>query len=355
MVLITAPTQLRPAAGTGRLRSLIARRPLTAFLVIAFALAYPLMSVPILASRGSIPGGSIPGMLHIAPDELAGVLLTLGALVPATLIVTWCADGRAGIVRLARRLTHWRIGIGWWLLLLAGLPVLTTGLALLLGDSLNAIDPLDMALSQLRLLGINLLLVNLWEEAAWAGLVQTRLERRHNIVVAALLTAMPFALAHLPLALFGAFTAGSLAGSLGLYLVLGVLVRPMLAVVLRGTRDSLLAVALLHSIFNRTNNENGIAARLVDGQARSLTMLLAVIVLTAAVAVAFRRRLTRSYRAELDAGGHGHRAQTRPGWRRRADDVAVEGPTHRLARWMSWLMMRRVNHLNTVGRHRTMH
>jgi membrane protease YdiL (CAAX protease family) len=32
------------------------------------------------------------------------------------------------------------------------------------------------------------LLINLWEEAAWAGFLQTRLERRHNFFLAALLT-----------------------------------------------------------------------------------------------------------------------------------------------------------------------
>jgi len=289
------------APGASRLRGLIARRPITAFLMIAFALAYPLMALPILASRGMIPGGSVPAALHIAPDEMAGVLLTLGALVPATLIVTWCADGRAGVWRLVRRLARWRVGAGWWLVLMAGLPVLTVGLALLMGDSLNTVDPLDMVFDQWRLLGLNFLLVNLWEEAAWAGFLQTRMERRHNVFVAALLTAVPFAFAHLPLALFADFTAGSLAASLLLYLILGVLVRPMLGVVLRGTRDSLFAVALLHSVFNRTNNDNGIAAQLLDGQTRSLTMLLGVLVLTAGTAIAFRHRLTRAVRVELDA------------------------------------------------------
>jgi hypothetical protein len=74
----------------------------------------------------------------------------------------------------------------------------------------------------------------------------------------------------------------------------------MLGVFLRGSRDSVLLVALLHSIFNRTNNENGIAAGLLDGDARALAIPIAVIVLTAATAVVMRRRLTRAYRAELD-------------------------------------------------------
>jgi hypothetical protein len=69
-----------------------------------------------------------------------------------------------------------------------------------------------------------------------------------------------------------------------------VLVRPLFALVLRGTGGSLLLVALLHSVFNRTNNENGIAATLVPGQARMLAMLVAVVALTAIVALVIRRR-----------------------------------------------------------------
>jgi membrane protease YdiL (CAAX protease family) len=282
-----ATVELAPAPG--RMRRLVARRPMTAFLILTFALAYPLMSLPILAASGIIPDG----WMTIAPDEMAGALLTLGALFPATVIVTWCADGRDGLTRLAKRMFRWRIGAGWWLLVLTGLPALTTGLALLLGDSLRPVDPVEMFLRQLGLLAVNFLLVNLWEETAWAGFLQTRLEHRHNLFVAALITAVPFAFAHLPLAMFTDVTPGSLASSLLLYLILGVLVRPMLGVLLRGTRDSLFAVALLHSVFNRTNNDNGIAAVLLDGRARMLTMLIAVIILTAATAVTMRHRLHR--------------------------------------------------------------
>lgn len=286
---VSRTSRAMPAPTAGRLRQLVAKRPMTAFLVLTFALGYPLMALPILAARGVIPDW----WLRIAPDEMAGALLTLGALFPATLIVTWCTDGRDGLTHLVNRMFRWRIGAGWWLLVLTGLPVLTTGLALLLGDSLKAVHPTELFLRQLGLLAVNFLLVNLWEETAWAGFLQTRLEHRHNLIVAALITAVPFAFAHLPLALFSDVTAGSLAGSLLLYLILGVLVRPMLGVILRGTRDSLFAVALLHSVFNRTNNENGIAAELLDGRTRMLTMLIAVIVLTAATALATRHQHNR--------------------------------------------------------------
>ena len=57
---------------------------------------------------------------------------------------------------------------------------------------------------------------------------------------------------------------------------------------------------------------NGIAGGLIDGEARKITMLVATLVVTVVVSVVFRRRLSRAYRAELDAvpwptattGGH---------------------------------------------------
>jgi uncharacterized protein len=286
------------------LRGGIARYPLTAFLILGFGLAYPAMAVPILAARGVIPGGSVPAMLHIAPDELAGLLLTLVGLFPAAMIVTWAIDGRAGVRRLVGRMLRWRVGVGWWLLVLAGLPLFTVGFALLLGDSPASIDPVQVLVSQLVFSAANFALVNIWEETAWAGLLQTRLERRHTIVVAALLTAIPFGFMHWPLAFFGPVTVASAAIALAFYLLLGVIFRPMLAVVMRGGRNSVLLVAVMHTMFNRTNNDNGIAASIVNGDARALALPLAVIALTAVTALVIRARLSRAYRLQLDAKEH---------------------------------------------------
>jgi hypothetical protein len=61
-------------------------------------------------------------------------------------------------------------------------------------------------------------------------------------------------------------------------------------------------VALTHSMFNRTNNDNGIVARLVEGDSRLAAMPLAVLALTFGVAVVIRHRLGRGCRLELDAG-----------------------------------------------------
>jgi uncharacterized protein len=287
-------------------RAFVAGRPVTAFLILAFAIAYPLMALVALAVHRVIPGGSLLDKLPFPPDEIAGLTLTMFALLPSALFVTWAAKGRPGLITLFRRIVRWRFGVGWWLAVLAGLPVLTVIFTLILGGSLESIDPVTLFWDQLRPLLINFILVNLWEETAWAGVVQTRLEHRHNIFVAAALTAVPFGFIHLPLAFMSEVTLASVLISLAAYILLGLFLRPLIGVVLRGSRDSLLAAGLMHTVFNRTNNDNGIAASLLNGQLYQVAILIAIVVLIAALAlIAGRRRLGKAYRQELDANPGG--------------------------------------------------
>ena len=232
-----------PNAG---IRAFVARRPVTAFLIMAFAIAYPVMSLAAFAVHRVIPGGPLLDRLPVPRDETVGLMLTMFALLPSALFVTWAADGRRGVVSLFKRIARWRFGVAWWLAVLAGLPVLTVVATLILGGSLESIETNKLFWNQLRLLLINFILVNLWEETAWAGVMQTRLERRHNIFVAAVLTAIPFGFIHLPLAFLSEITTASVLISLAAYIVLGLFLRPLVAVVLRGSRDSLLAAGLMH-------------------------------------------------------------------------------------------------------------
>ena len=275
------------------LRAWAARRPIGAFLALAFAVAGPVMALPVLADHGIIPGGWMPQRPGLDTERIASVLLVFLALLPAAIWVTWAADGPDGVRTLVSRMFRWRIGVGWWLLVLAGLPALTLAFALLLGDSLQPVDIAPFVAGQVLGLVVNLLLINLWEETAWSGVVQTRLEGRYGPVRAALLTAIPFTLAHLPLHFIGDFSVGSLVTALVTLLIVCSLVRLMIGVFLRGTRYSILAVAVLHTMFNRSNNDEGLVAGIVAGDGRKLAGLLAVVVLTAAIALVTRLRTRR--------------------------------------------------------------
>lgn len=291
-------TSARLAPAPHGFRGFAARRPLTTFLVLLLGVGWSVMALPILADHGVIPGGSVPDRLGIAPDEFAALLMTWLAMLPATLYVTWAADGRDGVRALVRRMFRWRFGLGWWLVVLAGLPVLTVALSLAFGDAWSSPDLLPTLLSEARSVVVAVLLINLIEETGWAGFLQTRLEYRHNLFLSALLAAVPFALIHMPFQFLGDFTVGSVLSGLAAYLVLGFVVRTLMAVTLRGAYDSLLALGVLHATFNSSNNDNGIAAALVDGPNRQLAAFVAtLLLLTGAIAVVARHRLGRRTQA----------------------------------------------------------
>jgi membrane protease YdiL (CAAX protease family) len=272
-----------------RLRRWSARHPVAAFLVIGFAVAYPVMSLPVMASHGVIPDGWMPRTAGVDPERVASVLGILVGLLPAALWVTWATEGSEGVRSLGRRMRRWRFATRWWVMVLAGLPGLTLTFAVLLGDTFTPVDAGPFLAGQLVGLLVNLLLINLWEETAWAGVVQPRLQHRHGLAKAALLTAVPFALFHMPLHFIGNFTIGSLATALITLLIVCAVVRLMIGVFLRGTGGSLIAVALLHTLFNRSNNEEGLVAALVEGDGRKLAGLIAVLILTVAAVLVARR------------------------------------------------------------------
>jgi membrane protease YdiL (CAAX protease family) len=263
-------------------RALAAKRPLTVFLALAFAIGWPILALPGLAHNGLIPGGDVP----VEPFALAFTLLVL---LPAALWLTAATEGRAGVRALLRRAVQWRFGPGWYAVILLGLPITATALGLLTGGSLRDADWPAVLLNYAVVQVLSaMIIINLWEETAWAGFLQTRLEQRHGLILAAVLTAVPFALVHVPL-LF-AYDEPVLASAGGL-LLLAVLHRLLFGLVLRGTAGSVLAVGLLHATFNATNDpDDGLLSRLLADVDTGWLTPAAAVVLTGLLAVVLWRR-----------------------------------------------------------------
>jgi len=282
-----------PASITPRptgLSAVARRHPIALYLAIVFGLGYPLMFLPILADRGIVPGGSLPAAIGLDVEKASALLMVLFALFPAALIVSALEGGRPAVVALLRRMCIWRVGAGWWALVLVAIPATTVALALLMGDAFRAPTPAALV-AELGGFLAGLLLVNLWEEASWTGFMQTRLARRHNVYVAAALTGIPFAAIHLPLQFVsGTPSAVALAVQFAVLVVVAAVVRSYFGLVLRGAANSLLAVGVAHTIFNRSNNADGIAARLLDGTHRQIAALLATLLVTVALGIVMRRR-----------------------------------------------------------------
>lgn len=256
-----------PAAGTPVPTSgwgaLVARRPLTAFLVLALGIGWVSLGVPVALGIDSSP---------------FLILMLLGLLVPS-LLVTRAADGWSGVRRLLARAFQWRFGLVRWAVVVFAMPVITLALAAATG---TLVDPAGgwFALTGWYLFNtliFGALLANLWEETAWAGFAQTRLMARHGLILSSLLTAVPFALIHIPLYVADAATASELARNLVLLFALAPVYRYLLGVHMLDSRGSVLAVGIQHAAWNASGKLEAVAG--------AWQVIAAVLVLTVLVAV----------------------------------------------------------------------
>ena len=284
-----------------RLGDRVRRHPVAAYLALALTSSYLLLTIMVLIERDVLPGRDLPDLVGAGMEEAASLVLVI-VLVSSALIITHLEGGGAATVSLLRRAVRWRVPVRWWAVAVLALPVTSLVLALVLGDQFTT--PSSSTLGrEVVSIAVALLLVNISEETAWAGFLQTRLERRHRFLVASLLTAVPFALVHLPIRVVAREITGleDVVGNLIALLIISAIIRTLLGVVMRGALNSVLLVAVTHTFFNRSNNTDGIVADLVSGEARSLAALLASLLLTVVLCVVMRKRLTRDQRLALDA------------------------------------------------------
>lgn len=226
------------APHVGAIRRVASRHPVAAFVIIVIGLVVPL------------EGGMLIAGLDVMPGKLAELVILVGA---AALLTGWIG-GRASLRQLFGGLLRGRFNPLWWIVALVAMPLLTTGVACATGTYVDSADAGTTILNYAIVFLFVLFTASLWEETAWAGFVQTRLMGRHGLLVGSLLTAIPFALIHLPLAWEQQGWAGTSPGDalINLAFVFGSapFLRYLIGVVLVDTKGSLLAAALLHASFN---------------------------------------------------------------------------------------------------------
>jgi membrane protease YdiL (CAAX protease family) len=211
------------------------------------------------------------------------MLLEIGFLLGSAVLVTAHTQGRTGIHRLFAGAVRWRMGAARFAVVLLALPALTVGIAAVSG-SLRAPDG-GVGKEALTYLFLTLIfgavLGNVWEETAWAGFAQRRLMDRHGPLVGSLLTAIPFALIHLPLAFADHGLHGTSGRDVAITWTVLILTAPffryLLGTVLIDTGGSVLAVAILHASFNASGQLTA-----VHGWWPGYAALLALVALTAA-------------------------------------------------------------------------
>ncbi|MEV7135166.1 CPBP family intramembrane glutamic endopeptidase [Arthrobacter sp. NPDC093128] len=252
-------------APAGSIRSRIAAHPVAAFLLLAIPLAWLAQCLAIL----------------LLQDVTPGLLVELLVLLGAAVLVTAATDGRPGVRRLFSGVVRWRVGAGWYVIALLALPVLTLLTAVVTGTLREPGSgwAATAGLYLLKAVVIGAVLGNIWEELAWAGVVQRRLMERKGVFGGSLLTAIPFALIHLPQAFaergFAATPWADVALSWGVLFGFALVARYLLGLAYISTGGSILILGLLHGSMNASQSMDT-----VDWW----QFIPAVVVLTAAVA-----------------------------------------------------------------------
>ena len=227
------------------MKPFVVRRPITTLCVVAIGVSLPLQMALLILGQSVIPGK----------------VVELFALTGTAALITLWTGGRRAVRELFGGLTRWRIGAGRWAMLLLAMPALTIAVAAAT-STLHAPKHgwLTEAGFYLLVLVFIALTASLWEETAWSGFVQMRLMERRGLLVGSMLTTIPFAMIHIPLA----FETDGWAGTtwseacINWAFVLGAVpfLRYVAGVLLLDTGGSVLAVAVLHASFNASGALN---------------------------------------------------------------------------------------------------
>ncbi len=257
---------------------------LTAFLLWFFPIGWAIASIPLVAQR--VSSVDVPVEAFLIAATLFGLLLP-------TLVITWVVDGRAGIVALRRRVVLVRASLAWYLLAVIAVPVCAFALATIVYGPPQR-TPMELLSALLNGLivqsAIGLVTINLWEETAWMGFVQARLQARHGIWVGVILTAGLFTLQHVPLFLDNGPAVFII---LPIFFLVAIPFRALTAWMYNRT-GSLFLVGLLHAVSDGTGSggfDAGFLPRLYDSGDVALFANLAVVPLGLLVIAATRMRL----------------------------------------------------------------
>jgi uncharacterized protein len=217
-----------------------------------------------------IPTLAVPALTGL-PAEPFLLLLVYGVLLGGALVIAR-RSGTDGIRRLFHGALHWRIGWRNWLLAVAALPTATIAVALATGTFVAPDRWLVEIGNYLFLTFVfGALVVNIFEETAWQGLVQRHLTRRHGPLKAAALTSLPFAAVHLPLSFVGDPAMQQVLIATALLCLLAPAMRFMLGRMDAISGGSLLAVGVMHASVN-ASGQLGV----VNGDWQPIGALLAV-------------------------------------------------------------------------------
>jgi len=230
---------------------LLARYPLTFYFVIAYGFAW-LVWVPLALSQD----GAGVLSFHSPIGASASVILAsfVGPFLSA-FIMTGVTEGRAGIGRLLRRCVLWRVGLGWYLFALIGIPmILVLGVVVLPGAmaSFKGLASLVPRRPWVSMIVYVFLHGPLGEEPGWRGFALPRLQRLHGPLVGSLILGPLWALWHMPYFWVPAWSFPPTLANIGLFVIASIPVTIIITWVFNNTKGSVLMAILGHWSFDFT-------------------------------------------------------------------------------------------------------
>ena len=182
-----------------RVRTVVARHPLVAFFVLAYAMSWAAWTPYVLSANGLglwtyrfptiLGSGQLVG---IAPGAYLGPL-------GSAFLVTALADGRPGLRIWRGRLTRWRVGARWHAFALLGVPALViAGFLVLAGGRIEPPSTTALLLVVPGLV-IQILTTGLAEEPGWRDFALPRIQHRLGPLPGTLVLGVLWGGWHLPL------------------------------------------------------------------------------------------------------------------------------------------------------------
>lgn len=237
--------------------SLLARRPLVSYFVLAYALAWLLWLPLVLSKGGGI--GLIP--FTTPPDTssfLTSLIIVIGSLGPAlaAIIMSVAVGGWTEVKQLLRRMVQVRAGIQWYLVALfvplaaSLVPVLLFGGSAVFLSVFSFQGAKSLLIYVAATFIVMVLGTPIGEEPGWRGFALPRLQQRYGALTGSLILGPLWALWHLPLFLT---VWGALYQSIGVALGLLLFILTVMCYTIfitwlfNNTRGSIFLAILVHS------------------------------------------------------------------------------------------------------------
>jgi membrane protease YdiL (CAAX protease family) len=215
------------------------------FFVLAFAFSWVVWAPAMFLARGPSELRTLAALFHLAGG--------LGPMVSAV-VITALAGGSAGVRELLGRVLRWQVGLGWWVVAVAGpgiLFLLAAVISRLLFGGWPELGEFGRS-EEFAFLGLipywvaNIIFYGFGEEVGWRGFALPRLQTGRSALLAVLILSLFWAAWHIPLF---SFVMGY--KSMGLLAIPGWFISivtgsVLLAWIYNSTAGSVLIVSIFH-------------------------------------------------------------------------------------------------------------